>query len=1076
MKSHKLVAERKKHWKPFKYSSQDVYCKYQKRNILTEFKDVCKVTSSTPNKKLRSCDKKLFDMDRDLLVGQIDAQYEFRLKLCYCEKLSNKNADGVYKEFLKENSQFLLLQIQKEFLKFVDDLFSKPIHQRKTLNWLITAIRNKEYRDFDWSHESCNNDDYCDPEFYDNECWYDQVYCDNEYCEKDYDEKYYDDDDELSNYDENFYDDGYNCDKDYNDQDNCDTNNFYGNYLSEVTEYFITTPNKIRLKELWIDKLESKVKEIKFSNEIRKKGKAVPYENKKQCFEFVAELNSENFVGKLEEEVNDNQLKADYIEYHFTAILLLEEMRKVSKLSELLVLLMILLIVGTSDGHHKSAKLKKYLTLKYEYDKAILYLLWCSGDIEVHPGPCLKKKSLVYDSSKERRWIQNLSPKLIIRLPEHLKSKYNATKKTKNDEEDRENFKLLLKTCEEETVHVPKMYLSEINTWETREYKLLYKLFIYRCETETVRSSIIGLLTCGCDTKALTKINVTLISELETNEIARRQAEYRHKCKSQMMIYFTRHIAGITIKCAHGKDPDEKCDGLWDLPLTNWPKDITLFDPNNRGKYSKKSPGQKLIPDQELVDMLLALPQVTIPKKYKDIVDAFRTMRKSQKDKSINKQHKAELCTTFKRITSLEKLDYALNNLWESGIFTEEVHNNLNKWWTTGAVDTTGDKNVSPVDIYDAGGKERPHILINISTKSITLTVKQTGANSSQVRYDFPFKDELVPLKTMTTTVCQATIRKPSSDSHQKVTADNQTYSITIPPYAMTVLNSYFPCDLYPNSHAISERDIKHQHKMSSQETALCSRIYFNQLTSSTNQFSKFSQNVTISGKPGTLLCTSYQSTTNSDDISSATKDSQNLDFYMQVSPTSDMGSSDSISSITSESRVDEGDQNNMLNGGQVLLSDSDYSLDSSNNCILKTNMKKRKCMEEDRNEMKKRKIPSLKQNKKPKETKHRKMDSSIDRSTIFNTNMELLQDSLQIDLDSFVFDDQTFDVKLNALNNEDKNTQICDKDGNLMNGETQMSNENTNISAYNTGVSTILENFVQDMINKEHEKMSQMK
>lgn len=99
-----------------------------------------------------------------------------------------------------------------------------------------------------------------------------------------------------------------------------------------------------------------------------------------------------------------------------------------------------------------------------------------------------------------------------------------------------------------------------------------------------------------------------------------------------------------------------------------------------------------------------------------------------------------------------------------------------------------------------------------------------------------------------------------------------------------------------------------------------------------------------------------------------------------------------------------------------------------------------------------------------------------MDRSTIFNTNMELLQDCLQIDLDSFVFDDQTFDVKLNALNNEDKNTQICDKDGNLMKGEAQMSNENTNISAYNTSVSTILENFVQDMINKEHEKMSQMK
>ncbi|CAG2201062.1 unnamed protein product [Mytilus edulis] len=95
---------------------------------------------------------------------------------------------------------------------------------------------------------------------------------------------------------------------------------------------------------------------------------------------------------------------------------------------------------------------------------------------------------------------------------------------------------------------------------------------------------------------------------------------------------------------------------------------------------------------------------------------------------------------------------------------------------------------------------------------------KQSDANSSQVSYDFPFSDECVPLKTMATIVHQTTIHKPSSDSYQKVTAekyltdspkqdaclaDNQINLIIIPPEALRVLNTYFPCNIYPDSQAI---------------------------------------------------------------------------------------------------------------------------------------------------------------------------------------------------------------------------------------------------------------------------------
>ncbi|CAG2201070.1 unnamed protein product [Mytilus edulis] len=386
-------------------------------------------------------------------------------------------------------------------------------------------------------------------------------------------------------------------------------------------------------------------------------------------------------------------------------------------------------------------------------------------------------------------------------------------------------------------------------------------------------------------------------------------------------------------------------------------------------------------------------------------------MRKSQKDKSINKQHKAELCSTFKRITSLEKLDYALKNLWESGIFTEEVHNNLNKWWTTGVVDTTDNQNLSQVDIKDAE-KKRPHILMNISTKSLTLTVEQSDANSSHVSYDFPFSDECVPLKTMATIVHQTTIHKPSSDSYQKVTAekyltdspkpdacpaDNQINLIIIPSEALRVLNTYFPCDIYPDSQAILENDIKHQHEMSSQELALCS-IHFDQQTFSTNQFSQWNQNIAIFGQPGHILCSPNQSTTNLNDISSATKTLKILIF-------------------TCKSPQQQSET-----------------------------------------------------------TSHRKIDSSMDNSTTCKKDMELLLDYLDIDLDSFDIDDQTFDVEMNARGNENKNLQVCDKDRNLMNDEIQMSNKNTTVSAYDTNVSSDLEMFLQEMICGESEKMIQMK
>ncbi|VDI73342.1 Hypothetical predicted protein [Mytilus galloprovincialis] len=771
--------------------------------------------------------------------------------------------------------------------------------------------------------------------------------------------------------------------------------------------------NVIRLKKLWIDKFTGKVKAIQISNNIRNKGEEVSVHNLKDLIPMKvlhSTRNKINFIDEWEADLKEDQLDAKKIEAQLITISMAEEMVKKWKLSEMLVLLMMLLMMGTSTGHHKSAKLKKYLTLKYEYHKASLYLLWCSGDIEVHPGPSQNKKLLDHASTIERRWIPNVSQKLNKKLKQSGKlTKCKSTQMRNNDDENREHFKTLLKVGKEENLHVQKLYQAEINAWDTKKYQVLNKLFLFRDEIEIIIASIKDFLTCEGTTEAITYINVNLITELKTNEIVRVLEEYvGPEDKSQNMVKIIRKIAVISNKCARGLDPAAKWDGIWDQPLDKWPSDILLFDPNNRGKYKKKYPGRTLVSDKVLVDTFLTLPQISFPQKYTGIVNAYKLMRKN-----ANKQHKENLCSIFKRTTGFINIDYALKNLYKNGIFTKEVHDILHKWWNIQTVETNDDEILIQVNNGEIEKEKRPHILINISTKSITLTVEQSDANSSQVSYDFPFKDELVPIKTIPTTVHQTTIQKPSSDSYQMVTAkkytvsskqdacpvDNQTYSIIIPPL-----------DLNPNSQAILESDIKHQQNISTEETALCSTIDFDQLTSSTKQISQLNQ----------TIATPNQSTTNSDDTSSATKNSQSLDFHTHVSPTSDIGSSDSISSVNSESRNDDGDQNNISNGGQVLLTDSDYSSNSSNNCVSKTNKQKRKFTEEDRNGMKKRKIPSQ-EDKKPIETNHRQMDCLMDNTAAFNKNREILPDwLLDIDLDSYDIENQTFKVDQNALDNED--------------------------------------------------------
>ncbi|XP_071162902.1 uncharacterized protein [Mytilus edulis] len=840
-----------------------------------------------------------------------------------------------------------------------------------------------------------------------------------------------------------------------------------------------------RLYQLWTDKIKCKLKTIQFSNEIRNKGKEVSI-NKHEKFipmKFLRSNNTmseKNFIAEWEEDLQEDHLNAQKTEAQLKEIKMIDQMANKLKLFQIFVLFMISLTAGTSTGHHKSAKMKKYLTLKYEYDKASLYLLWCSGDIEVHPGPCLKKASLIHHSSIERRWINNISQKLIKLLPSNKQSKYKATKIRRNDRENKEHLKTLLTKCQDENVQVQKLYLSEIRAWESMEYKLLHKLFIYRCENEILISSIQDFFTNGGNTNALIDLNISFISELQTSEIAKTNMDDQNpKDKSQIMVYLTRHIAGISIKCAHGIDPDAKFDGLWDLPLKNWPKNIILFDPNNRGKYNKRKFGKKLISDQELVDLLLTLPQITFPQKYKDVVDAYKVMRKSK-----NKQHKAELCKIFIKTRSLEKIDFSLKSLWINGIFTDEVHNTIIKWVTTGAVENGDDKKLSSGIIDGEGQIGRPHILINISTKCITLSINPVTESSSHVRYDFPFNDELVLLKTMATVVNQNKIQEPSSDFHKKFTAkkslkliptsdskqtENQTESIIIPQEAMDMINSYTVIDRSGN--VLFENGNTLPSKILTQATALSSMTHLEQSISSKFQFN---QSLTQTGQQVSITSPPDPSNCNEDYLRKSAMSvrdvSQNFDMCTTNCHTTNIESLDLISSINSEVVPDSGHQFKALNGNQLQLTGSNYSSDNSSNpdsqsyLPVGSKSKKRKCNEEKNGKIKERKkqllSPHMKdrtnplsdQVKQQTETDMKQMAPFEDNSIIVNTNMNLLLNLHGIDLEQFDF----HYLSSHFLENEIINDQSNDYNKDPLETTYQESNDNT---------MTNLEDFLEDMI-----------
>ncbi|CAG2233991.1 unnamed protein product [Mytilus edulis] len=440
-----------------------------------------------------------------------------------------------------------------------------------------------------------------------------------------------------------------------------------------------------------------------------------------------------------------------------------------------LLILFILLLLMTALGH-KSAKLKKYLALKYEYDMACLYLLWCSGDIEVHPGPQWRTKQLEHNSERERKWLQDINS-ILLKLywgkptqskPKNLWQKGNQPEQwpsdkpfydTKNVSKDAVGNKItddeiltcLFECLKKKEVDIPQIYQSEILAWTNKNIQFLHKLQVFRIEMERIKTASINLFLSNLedDAKSLQNINVSL----EKLTLDKMQIEgqlindHRQKKQAEIVAEITRDLANTLCRLAKRTDPMEKGDGIWNTqPPVDWPDDVPFFNPKNRGKNKDKPK----CPDTVLVCTFLKLQHLRIPENLQQIVDAYQTLFNCT-ETDRKKKNMEKLCRLYTVQSNWEKLDCSLHNLYKEGLFSREVHAILNQWWKTQLVDKHAEHVLKNTIVRS---DERPHITIGITK------VFRADSNLRHISYSIPLKDAYFHIK------CNTAYPNQSSHEH----------------------------------------------------------------------------------------------------------------------------------------------------------------------------------------------------------------------------------------------------------------------------------------------------------------------
>ncbi|XP_076106922.1 uncharacterized protein LOC143075410 [Mytilus galloprovincialis] len=321
---------------------------------------------------------------------------------------------------------------------------------------------------------------------------------------------------------------------------------------------------------------------------------------------------------------------------HFTFIASMEveeEMKKLISLANLLLLLTLLLIA--SGGHHKSAELKKYLSLKYEYRDSILYLLWCSGDVEINPGPTLSTLRKVPDSVKERNWIYEMSS-MLVRLLKYksidiridglwkewpldwpvdtrfydprnkpkgkgysIKTDRNLLENLKELCDGKKIFQDITQLKDEHTKCKVKQYKKEITAWRKNKADL-FELYILRQELDILLEAKTNLQKYKKEPEikeVLSVLNVDLIFDSE-EDMCVSNASYTD---------IVRDLAITFCRIGKGLNPLQKSDNLWQMPPSGWchPKK-DFFSPCNAGRRRDKCT------DKELVQNLLSCCETKI--------------------------------------------------------------------------------------------------------------------------------------------------------------------------------------------------------------------------------------------------------------------------------------------------------------------------------------------------------------------------------------------------------------------------------------------------------------------------------
>ncbi|VDI81920.1 Hypothetical predicted protein [Mytilus galloprovincialis] len=375
---------------------------------------------------------------------------------------------------------------------------------------------------------------------------------------------------------------------------------------------------------------------------------------------------------------------------HFTFIASMEaeeEMKKLTSLTNLLLLLTLLLIA--SGRHHKSAELKKYLSLKYEYRDSILYLLWCSGDVEINPGPTLRTLRKIPDSVKERNWIYEMCSILLrllkyksinIRIDGLWKDKpldwpvdshfYDPRNKPKDkgysiktDKKLLENLEELCNwkgVCEEVTQFedeytksTVKQYQKEITAWRTNKADL-FELYILRQELDNLLEAKTSLQKYKEEPEfkeGLSVLNVDLIFDSE-EDMCVNNTGYTD---------IVRDIAITLCRIGKGLSPLEKSDGIWKTPPTGWCPTDEYFSPCNASNRQGKCK------DKELVDHLIRCCE-TMVQEYCKVNKKPVLIKMLHAWKHQNVQEVRKYYTIW---SNMEVIDHSLKYLKLEGLLTK---------------------------------------------------------------------------------------------------------------------------------------------------------------------------------------------------------------------------------------------------------------------------------------------------------------------------------------------------------------------------------------------------------------------